>query len=258
MKKNVLFFVLISCFGTVFYPATFLRESISDFKFESKLLTFVDGKPHGVDGDVFGLLLKNRREIGKRLFGFADPSKGIAEDQKKAGMYDFCGNKYCIIDLVNIENENEIKYVNSIRELEENRSRYNDVGFAKEKERVKREYDQAKEIINTCLKLVKEDLISITKSYVDGVNRIKTPILGLIEEFCDKKGINQCFLLRWGETEAGQEEDAIRKEVLTFGDFAQFCIDLRDFLEVLARSCPKGRALFEDMIKKSQANKIKK
>jgi hypothetical protein len=211
--------------GNFVFDTGLLRESKNEFILESAMISFVDGKSYGVSGDVFGLMLQNRREIRKRLYGFADSAKGEAavktgkEDAKRVGMYDFCGSKYCLIDLVQIESKNK---------------------------------KENKEALLCCLETAKEDFISITKNYVRGVNAIKDYLLTLIEEFCQKKGIEECFLLRWGECEAGQEEAIIRNEIVTFKEFSQFCIDLSDFLEVLAKSCPKGKALFVEMVKKAK------
>jgi len=182
----------------------------------------VDGKSYGVDASVFGLMLQIRREIRKSLFGLSEDGKA---DGKRTGLYDFFGKKYSIAELAEIE----FCLKDSDKDF------------------------KAKQVaLNACLEKVKEDLISITRGYVRGINNIKDPLLTLVEEFCEKKGVSDSYLLKWGEAESGQEEAMVRTQLKTLTDFGQFCIDFTDFLEVLARSCPKGKALFVDAVKKSK------
>lgn len=209
-----------------------LRESNNDFVLTSPIIKFVDGTFYGVDGQVFLLIMKNRREIKSRVYGVAENARKA--DSKKIGIYDFAGKKCSLVDLVNIEVE-----------LENNKSNY-----------TPKEFQDKKNALLDCLRIAKEDIISITSAYTTGINSIKDHMLALIEEFCQKKGIiKESLLLKWGEIEAGQEEDLIRSKFLTFKDFTQFCIDTADFLEVFARSCPKGELLFNKMVEEAKKKK---
>lgn len=198
------------------------KESKNDFKLESPMISMVDGKSYGVDAQVFALMLQIRREIRKSLFGLVEEGK---TDSKRAGTYDFFGKKYCLSELAEIEV--------SIKATDKN-------------------YKEIKDALTACLEKAKEDLISTTRVYVKGINNIKDPLLTLVEEFCDKKGLENSYLLKWGEAESGQEETMVRTQLKTLVDFGQFCIDFTDFLEVLAKSCPKGKTLFIDAMKKSK------
>jgi len=213
-------------------PDSSLRESKNNFAFKSSIIKFVDGASFGVDGQVFLLVMKNRKALRDRVYGVVGTTE-VKSENKRTGMYDFDGKKCNLIDLVNIESE-----------LEKNKSRYS-----------QEEFNAMKGALSACLEGAKEDFISTTRAYVNGVNGIKVHLLTLIEEFCNKKGIKECFLLKWGECEAGQEELIIRKEILNFKDFAQFCVDLADFLEILARSCPKGESLFNKMVEEAKKRK---
>lgn len=203
-----------------------LRESENNFKLESVVIECVDGMPWGVDADTYKLLMVVRKEIRDRIHGRidtsvkADPKK--KEAVKKIGVYDFGGKKLCLMELVEIEDE-----------LEKNKLKYS-----------QKEFQEIKSALYACLEIAKEDFISATRGYVKGVNGVKVHIFTLIGEFCEKKGIKECFLLKWGETEAGQEEIIIKSDVVSFNFFTQFCIDLADFLEVLAKSCPEGKKKF--------------
>lgn len=225
--KNIGFCLAISCvLSSQVICASGLRENKNDFKLESVVLGCVDGMPWGVDAEVYKLLMVVRKEIRDRVHGKIDTKAKVdlnkKEAVKKIGTFDFCGKKLCLIDLVAIEDE-----------LESNKSNYS-----------QKEFQEIKSALSLCLQEAKDDFISITRGYVKGVNGVKVHIFTLIGEFCEKNGIKECFLLKWGETEAGQEEVIIRNDVVSFNFFTQFCIDLADFLEVLAKSCPEGKKKF--------------
>ncbi|EKD23242.1 MAG: hypothetical protein ACD_82C00187G0002 [uncultured bacterium] len=209
-----------------------LREGKNDFVLTSPIISLVDGTFYGVDGQVFLLIMKNRREIRSRIYGTVENTG--KPNAKKIGLYNFAGKKYSLVDLVAIEFE-----------LENNKFKYSNI-----------EFQEKKKALLDCLERAKEDFITITNAYTKGINSIKDHMLVLIEEFCQKNGIiNESMLLKWGEIEAGQEERLIRQKFVTFKDFTQFCIDTADFLEVFARSCPKGEILFGKMIEEAKKKK---
>lgn len=102
------------------------------------------------------------------------------------------------------------------------------------------------------LEIAKEDFLALTAGYVDSAKGMKGPLLALIQEFCDKKGIRDCFILTWGEAEEGKEDEGLRRDVHTFKVFTKFCDDLAGFLEAMARSCPKAKKLFVAMIERAK------
>ncbi|MFC1841770.1 hypothetical protein ACFLYA_01740 [Candidatus Dependentiae bacterium] len=216
MKR--MFFFTIS-FLLLFGHMTFSK---SKFVLESSMLKALDGS--GIGGKSFGLMLQNRREIRKRVYGVQD------ETGNRVGMYEFEGDPYCLLELAQIEHE--IENSPHDQDCEERMVRLQEV-----------------------LEIAKEDFLNFTIGYIESIGGVKGLLMPLLEEFCEKRGLERCLLLRWGQVDSGDEGEVIRNEVLTCKDFTGFCIDLADFLEVLARSCPRGKALFVEMVKKSKRNK---
>lgn len=215
MKKIFIYLVIGS---TLVFSKTFSQQG-EVIILGSSVLGVIDGKSFGVHGEVFGLILQNRREIRKRLYGISTKSG------ERVGMYEFEGKNYCLSELAEIE-----------RSLDES-----DIA--------------RKETLREVLEEAKDDFLGITIDYIESIAGVKDYILLLLEDFFDKKGLERCFLLRWGEAEYGEEEQLIKKEILTFEDFVEFCTDLSDFLEALARSCPKGKKQFIQMVKKAKEAK---
>jgi len=239
VKKIIL---SLSIFCLILNSSSFASDGII---LESPILEFIDGKSFGMNANTFGLVLQNRRELRKRLYGI--PTKG-----KKVGMYTFEARQYSLVELTKIESEIEAHYYSEKSRLEKTRSQYSKAAWKQEAIKVKQVYKKRKEALQKVLQIVKEDFIHFTQAYVQGIRNIKEPTLLLIEEFCEKKGLKRCLLLKWGEVPAGKEEDMLRSDVTTFKEFTEFCEDITFFLEVLAKSCPKAREQFKNMIKKAK------
>ena len=105
------------------------------------------------------------------------------------------------------------------------------------------------------LEFAKDDFLDITSSYIGSCRGFKEQILALIQESCELRNNKNCFLLKWGEEKDGQEGELLKKEMVTFEDFETFCIDLTNYLEDMARSCPKGKKLFIELLKELRAQK---
>jgi len=188
------------------------REINKRITLESPLVDFMD---RIMPGSAYGLMLQVRREVRKRLYGAKDKSGNMV------GMYEYGGGKCTVTDLAAIEDE-----------LEKS-------GGSK------------KELLDV-LEIAKEDFLSITECYIDSARGTKEQLLGIIQESCDKRGLKECFILRWAEEEEGEEGRLIREELFTFKEFRKFCIDLSNFMEDLARSCPKTKRKFLELVRKSK------
>ncbi|MFC1842734.1 hypothetical protein ACFLYU_03700 [Candidatus Dependentiae bacterium] len=252
MRKVVLCSIISSiCFSSSIFAVADERakKAGKSFLLESPMIPVVDGKSYGVHGRVFGLILQNRREIRKRLYGVPAKNGG------RIGMFQLGDNRCCLVELGRIESENEAEYLSKLNYLESNRLKYAADEWQEEKDAIEKEYRGTKAQLEEVLDEAKEDFINFTQDYLEGINGVKEPVLVLVEEFCEKKGIEWCFLLHWGGAEAGAEHEMIRQDIKTIKEFTGFCRDLSDFLEVLAKSCPKGKQLFIDIVKKAKQAK---
>jgi len=219
---------------------------------ESPMLGFIDGKNFGMNANTFGLLLQVRREMRKRLFGI--PTHG----GKRVGMYNLYGKQYSLIELTKIEGENEVEYYSKKSYLEKNKSRYTSEIYQKELCKIEEKYKKAKVSLAEVLHWAKEDFLQITAGYMDSAKGMKGPLLMLIQEFCDKKGLEDCFILTWGQTVEGEEDENLRCQVYTFNVFTQFCEDLAGFLEAMARACPKAKSMFLEVVRKAKEERASK
>ncbi len=73
-------------------------------------------------------------------------------------------------------------------------------------------------------------------------------IIKLIEEFCRKYNRANSFLRNWKE---GQEAEIYNHDVINFTSFYLLTTDLKNFLAVLIKSCPRAFADFRASRKKS-------
>jgi len=186
-------------------------------RLDSPLLDFIDGKSYGINGKVYGLILQVRKNVREMLLGKKN------EDKKLVGLYTFEGKTETIASL------------------------------AKKEQSIYNSGDPAKiEALKKLLGEIKEDFLEITKGYVENIKPFKTQIYGLLQESCKAHNKPNSFLLRWGEELDGEAGRALREEVLTFKQFEQFCIDLADYLEDMAYSAVKAKALFIELIKQSK------
>jgi len=251
MKKP---FLVISCLsvGLMFCShsaARSVEKEKDKIILESPLLSLIDGKSFGVDAINFGVILKQRLDLRRRIYGIA------LENGQRVGFFEFEGKKVTLLDLCKIESKIESDYNAKMSYLEKNKSLYTSGQLAKERKKITDDYNSKKNALRKCLDLVKEDFIEISVVYADSAKGIKDLLMGIVQEFVDKKGLKETFLLSWGSLEPGQEEDSIRKNLTSFKDFTRFCIDLIGFIEAMANSCPKGKALFIEMIKKARQSK---
>lgn len=184
---------------------------------ESPLVDFIDGKPYALNGKVYGLILQVRKETKEMLFGKKNKNGFIV------GLYTFEGRPETIASLAAIEDE---------------------IYASGDPERI--------EALRNLLSEIKEEFLEVTKSYVQNIKPFKNQIFGLLQESCNAHNNPNSFLLRWGEELDGDEGHLLRTELTTFKGFEQFCLDLATYLEDMAYSCPKARALFIKLVRESR------
>jgi len=183
---------------------------------KNALIDLVDGTSFGINANGFFLIVKSRHEVRKRLIGVFLP------DKTKVGFFDFEGKKYFLSELVELENQLASK---------------NDaVSIARRAEMQK------------LLNWAKEDFVKFTSEYMDSAKGMKKVLLGIMKEFYEKSGLGKFFLLDWVIIPDGGEAESVRKSVKSFKDLQVLLTEMGGFLEAMARSCPKGEALFNKMV----------
>jgi len=163
---------------------------------------------------TFGLLLQLRRKFRKRIYGT------VIRGNKRVGMYRFGNKNYTLIEL----------------------------------EKIEKDRGMAQADLSQILKEVKADFFDFAFKHFYIAKGMKAPLLVIIKEFCDKKGLEESFLLSWENIQEGKEEQNVRN-IGTFKIFTGFYKDMSDFLEALARSCPKAKQMFIDMIENAKQSR---
>jgi len=207
------------------------------------LINFMD-KVMGVE--VYGLILQVRREVRKRLEG------ALTKSGNKKGMYLYEGQNHTVTSLAKIESQYEMEYYSKKNYLIENKVHYSEEEWNHEFEQIEKEYAGRTKALRHVLEQAKDDFLKISEGYVEGARGTKEQTLILIKESCDKRGVENCFLLRWGEAEEGNETALLKNDVITFKEYAKFLNDLANFLEDMARSCPRSWKKFMDFVRKNR------
>jgi len=219
-------------------------------KLETPMLALIDGKSFGINGVVFGLVLQVRKEVRGILYG-----QSMANGERQ-GLYVLDGKHYSVISLARLEYQYDFEYYFAKNELIKNRSDYGEADWQAQMENVETLYKTRKAALKKVLEKAKDEFLKITNSYVESARGVKEQTYYLIKESCDKRGRDDCIILQWGEAEEGKEGEILKNQVVTFKHFTQFCYDLANFLEDMARSCKEGQKQFRQMI--SAAKKRKK
>lgn len=247
--KNTKYSLLLLCsfgFCMPMLNARILKDS-NPVKLTNSIISTLDGKSWGINGEVIGLMLQIRHEIRKILYG--NPDK---ETKSLTGLYEFNGALHSAISLAKIESECNAKYFSHEDVLIHDASMHT----PQELQSIKCNYEKQKAELHKILVGIKEDFKRITKSYVEGARGFKDQMLILINESCELRGKDSCFLLKWGEAEEGRETEAFDKDIMTFEAMVTFFTDLMNFLEDMVNSCDKGREQFMEMVRsrKTQNN----
>lgn len=215
----------------------------------SPMLDLIDGKSFAINGEVYGLILQVRREVRKRLFG------NRTQDGQFVGIYEFDGQLYSVTELTILESQYEEEFNSRLDELEKTKNSYQDNEWQEAVQETEHAFEEIKKEMREVLEFAKEDFLEITSSYIGSCRGFKDQVMALIQESCDRRNNKNCFLLKWGEEKEGKEGELMREEMVTFKGFETFCIDLTHYLEDMARSCPKGKKLFIELLKELRAQK---
>ena len=75
-------------------------------------------------------------------------------------------------------------------------------------------------------------------------------MIALIEESCQLRNNNTCYLLQWAQlNDEFNEKDIFRRDITSIKALTIFCKDLVNFLGDFAHSCPKA---FENIRKQNK------
>ncbi len=210
----------------------------------SPIIGLIDGKSYAIDGEVFGLILQVRQELRKILFGVK------AENGQFVGTYELEEELYSVSELSILETQLKTDYEIKMEELNQTENPDTETEYLIKK--TQNEYEERIHELKNVLNQAKEDFLEKTSSYIESIRGFKKQILMLIDESCEKRDKKDCFLRKWGEETEGNEGHFLRQEIKTFKSFETFCTDLTNFLEDMARSCPRGKELFIELMRKSK------
>lgn len=210
MKKIVLSLSLLLSVSIWAAP----QKNSRSIKLENPILSNIDGKQMGINGENVALTKKYQTNILEILLG-TNTRDG------KVGKYLFEGKKYSAQQLRKIEDKLGEKATPA----------------------------QHQEI-KTALKQMRNDFENISEEFKDIAKSSKSIMAYLIEESCQKRerGSDNLILI-WSKSNES-EYALFDKHVRTIKDFEIFMTDLYNFLGDLVSSCPIAQQQFRDRLEK--------
>jgi hypothetical protein len=173
---------------------------------------FIDGYSFGIDGTMFGLMLKIRKQLLEMVAG----KKGI-------GVFHYNGRAYTLEQLSELEQQ------------------YNDTYNQSE----------LKHLQKTLASVIRDLNVHLT-IYAELAKGVKHYLLVFINESCQKHGRKSSVLQNWAKIKEGHEAQQLKKDLVDLRTALQFCYDMVHFLEDMCDSCPKAQSQFKELIEKAQ------
>ncbi|MGZ6250882.1 MAG: hypothetical protein ACXWL2_02540 [Candidatus Chromulinivorax sp.] len=100
---------------------------------------------------------------------------------------------------------------------------------------------ELKKELAIALNYIQADFLEIGEKFLINVKNTKDLMIALIEESCEQRENNDCYLLRWAHLKGEFDEKSVfRRDITSIRDFTIFCKDLVNFLSDFAHSCPKA------------------
>lgn len=104
-----------------------------------------------------------------------------------------------------------------------------------------KQVQELKEELLIALNYIQADFLDLAERFLINVKNTKSLMVVLIEEDCQIRNNNDCYLLKWAHLEGDfNEKDAFRRDITSIRNFTLFCKDLVNFLGDFAHSCPKA------------------
>jgi hypothetical protein len=104
-----------------------------------------------------------------------------------------------------------------------------------------------RKLLKKMLHKAREQFLLKTQKNSERTAPIKTLILRLITECCEKRSLGNSFLLTWGETSLENEAINFHQGILSFTDLDKFLTHLTIFMKDLIYSCPKAFEQFNQV-----------
>lgn len=104
-----------------------------------------------------------------------------------------------------------------------------------------------RKLLKKMLHKAREQFLLKTQKNSERTAPIKTLILRLITECCEKRSLGNSFLLTWGETSLENEATNFHHGILSFTDLDKFLTHLTIFMKDLIYSCPKAFEQFNQV-----------
>lgn len=101
--------------------------------------------------------------------------------------------------------------------------------------------DELKKELQITLNYMHADFFDIVEKFIINLKNTKALMIVLAEEFCELRGLQNSYLLRWSQLKSTDDEKHIfRRDITSIKELTVFCKDLVKFLSDFANSCPKA------------------
>ena len=182
-------------------------------------IELVDGLPDAIDAETIYLMRKLQSQISAMFRGRRQP------DGSFLGSYELNGKKYSLNELIEIESDMKNRTTSTTT----------------------KEFNEGLDKLDSAFELVKDDFSQCTEPFIEKIQKAKQKIVELIEESCEKRGLENSLLLGWGETT--DEKAYFEKSVKSLNLFKTFLNDLSNFLNDLMYSCKIGWSQYVEYMK---------
>lgn len=96
-----------------------------------------------------------------------------------------------------------------------------------------------KEVFGILMNYAQADLLEIVEPFLTAIHAAKDLMIELIEESCNLRQTQNCYMLKWSQLKNNDSEKVIfKRDIVTFAELTKFCSDLVNFLGDFASSCP--------------------
>jgi Leucyl-tRNA synthetase, Domain 2 len=101
--------------------------------------------------------------------------------------------------------------------------------------------EQLKKDLAIALNYALADFLDIGEKFLINLKNTKTLMIALMQESCQLRNNDNCYLLRWSQLQGDiNEKEVFRRDITSIKGFKIFCKDLVNFLGDFAYSCPKA------------------
>jgi|AntAceMinimDraft_17_1070374.scaffolds.fasta_scaffold02280_6 hypothetical protein len=187
----------------------------SSIKLESTVLRRLDGVWPAFDGQSIYEMI----QMGKKYRNMCLGEIKNPKTKERVGKYTFRGKKYGLAALADIEKQ----YANN---------------------------KQAQSELKKILDNAKEEFCEMNRKFISQIQRFKPLIIQIMQESCQKRNVPHSFMLRWTNTQAGQEEESFKAKMPSISEINKFFNELVNFFSDIIGSCPKGVTQYRDLLTK--------